>query len=535
MTGFPQSQRMLQSIRRRLTVRSLASRTFWVFVVLSILYAVLLTAGKLTGTFPEYFTLWSVAIVPVAALLLSVLWPGRPSHEQAARTVDREGDLKDLYLTLTCLQNSSSEYTPLVGRDAERAATKVDSRKVVPFHWEHPTLITAGTLGALFLAAYFMPTLDPFGHVAQAEEQKQVKNLLDEQVRSTRERKEALARKELDDENSAEVKEAIQKLEKSLQQSKKDQQQQNQEKLNAHQKEIGEIYRKLNSGELKPLFDKLAEVEQKLGQLGKQEDFKEWQKELQNGDAESLKQELKELQDKIAQMAKTNDPVEKSNLEKEIQKQLKQLSDFNASKVGSKDLKAALNKAMEQMKAAQQEGLSEEALAALEESLELAEQELQQLEQAARDMEALEKALAKLALAKKMNGRGELDGEGMGEGMTLEEFREMYARMMAEGSSDQEGEGQKGPGIGEGGAAEEDDSVATDFVDEKSRSAIQKGKILMSMKTKGISDAGELKPEEYQKIVGEIRQSLDDVIDQEEIPPGYVEGIKKYFDSLEKK
>jgi hypothetical protein len=44
-----------------------------------------------------------------------------------------------------------------------------------------------------------------------------------------------------------------------------------------------------------------------------------------------------------------------------------------------------------------------------------------------------------------------------------------------------------------------------------------------------------MKDANYKQIVGEIKQSLDDVITQEEIPPGYIEGIKKYFDTLEKK
>ena len=54
------------------------------------------------------------------------------------------------------------------------------------------------------------------------------------------------------------------------------------------------------------------------------------------------------------------------------------------------------------------------------------------------------------------------------------------------------------------------------------------------MKTKGLSDSGDITDADYKRIVGEIQQSLDDVIEQEQIPPGYLGGIKKYFDTLDK-
>jgi hypothetical protein len=90
----------------------------------------------------------------------------------------------------------------------------------------------------------------------------------------------------------------------------------------------------------------------------------------------------------------------------------------------------------------------------------------------------------------------------------------------------------EGEGFGEGGEAPEDDAVETDFVDETSKSAIQKGKILLSMKTKGMSDSGEAQ-KEYRQALEDVKQGVAEAIEQEEIPPGYVDAIQTYFDKIE--
>jgi hypothetical protein len=148
----------------------------------------------------------------------------------------------------------------------------------------------------------------------------------------------------------------------------------------------------------------------------------------------------------------------------------------------------------------------------------------------------LEEALEAISMCKQCNARDQLDGEMFPGEMTLEDYAEMYAQLMSMyGEGEGDGEGNPGGrGIGSGGIVEEDDSGESSFVDEKSKSAIQKGKILLSLKTKGLSDTGDIKDEEYKRVVGELRQSLEEVIDQEEIPPGYIESIKKYFDTLDR-
>ncbi len=529
MLDFPKSERALTQVRNRLVVRLLAHRTFVITLILAVFYCVLLLAGRLTGLFPFWFQPWSVAVVPALGFLIAVLIPMRPGKLAAAHAVDRFHDTKDLFLTLNSLGSSSCEYSPLVGRDAEKVADKIDAEKIVPYQWEHPSLVTACTLGILLLGAYFVPTLDPFGNVAVAKQGEQQRKLLEETERVTKARKAVLESKEVDEENSEGVEKALDKLTKiGFEQAKKGEKRENQLKLNQHQKEIGEMYRKLNSGELRSLFDK-AKTDQQLGALNDEEKFRKWQKELQQGSSESMQNEVEKMAEKIEELAKEKDPVKKTEIERQLKKQIKEMSDFSENKAGSKDLKAALQRAMEQLDAAKNEELSKEAMQALKESLDVAKEEMKALSQSARDLKKLEDALELISQAKQLNSEDKLDGEMFDGEMSLEDYAEMYAELMG-----QQGEGTGGEGMGDSESVEEDDAIKTDFIDEKSKSAIQKGKILMSMKTKGLSEAGEIKEEDYKRVVGEINQSLDAVIDQEQIPPGYVDGIKKYFDSLEK-
>ena len=89
-----------------------------------------------------------------------------------------------------------------------------------------------------------------------------------------------------------------------------------------------------------------------------------------------------------------------------------------------------------------------------------------------------------------------------------------------------------GPGIGRGGKAPEKPEEKTDFTPERSRSAYKAGKILLQWKTRQVSDPGTVR-ENYQRQVQAVKQGVSEAILQEQVPPGYHEAIKKYFDSLE--
>ncbi len=541
MSSFPQSLRLLKWVQQRLYLDQLAQRTFIVSAVLAVVFAAALLAGRLTGLWGDWFELWTVLLVPVLGLCLAALWPRRPSVKEAAHAVDLQQSTKDLYLTLTMLDDAPGDYKPLVGKAAETRAPRIKPQDVVPLKWGQPSLISTAVLAALVLGVLFVPQLDPFGKVAAANVQDAQRKLLEDSRKISEMRKAQLTQKDTEADNSEEVEQAVEALKVSLSQMKKGDRQENDKRLRAHQDELGKIFRdKMNSTEMKRLGTEDLRTDQKLGAAGDQDQLRKMAKELQAGSTETMQQKMDEVADKLERLAKTSDPVEKSQLEREVQKQLKELSDFADNKAGSKALQAALKRAQEAMDAMKNEGLSKEAMEALKESLDVAQQEAQLLAQSARDMQTLDEALKLISQAKGLNAEDQLEGEMMAGNMSLEDYEEMYAQLMgmqsgagAEGEGD--GDGLGGRGMREGGVAPEKDDAQTDFVTQQSKSQIQQGKILLSMKSKGLSDSGEVRDEDYRRVVGEIKQNLEDVIEQEQIPPGYVDGIKQYFDTLENK
>ena len=56
--------------------------------------------------------------------------------------------------------------------------------------------------------------------------------------------------------------------------------------------------------------------------------------------------------------------------------------------------------------------------------------------------------------------------------------------------------------------------------------------MLLTLKTKGMGEHVDFK-EQYRAAVRDVKQGVSEAILQEEIPPGYYEGIKSYFESLD--
>lgn len=535
MSEFPQSQRLLQRVIWRLYAVRLARRSFTWFVVAATIYAIALLTARLTGLIQDVFAPETLWFIPGAALLLGLLTTRRPTLELAARQTDTRQGTKDLFLTLTMLDRCTGDYKPLVGRDAEQRAKSLQAEQVVPFDWQKPSLlgglVAPAVIGLLALGIVFLPALDPFAVQAQAQEEATRAERLAQSRKETEVRKTQLSqRKELDNENSEEVAQALERLEADFRKMRKDQKIPNAERLAVNQKDLGEKWRKLNAEQLKDLMNS-ENLDQRFGGEDA-EQFREWKKELQQGSSEAMEQALEELKEDLQQLAQTEDPVERSELMRKMEKQIREMSEFASNEAGSPQLAAALQRAMDQMEALQNsdsQELEAEALAALEESMELAQMEAQDLAQAARDLKSLEEALNLISMAKQLNAEEMLEGEGSESAQSLADYAEMYAQMMA----DMQGMGELGgEGFGEGGEAPEDESVDTDFVDETSKSAIQKGKILLSMKTKGLSDTGEAN-KEYRDAIEDVKQGAAEAIEQEDIPPGYVEAIQSYFDKIE--
>ena len=268
----------------------------------------------------------------------------------------------------------------------------------------------------------------------------------------------------------------------------------------------------------------------------------EWLKELQQGKTDSLQKELDKAQETMEAMMEAKTPEEKKELAQKLRRQLQDLKKFSSEKAGSSELSAALDKALKSLEAAannpeqNQDGeqLSEEAMQALKESLDLSKQELQELARSAKDLQKLEEALKTLQQAEKLNQNGQLDGEECEGCNSLAEYAEMYKQMMAE--MGEAGEGMGNRGFGKGGEAPEDDSDPEGYKDEKSKTQIQAGKVLLSIKTKEYASEKDFDPNElrqYQESVSTIKSGVQAAIETEQVPPGYVDGIKGYFDKLD--
>jgi len=536
MGEFPRSQRLLHDVGWRMFAIKVVRRTFVWFLALASLYAALLLTARLTGLIPDLFAPATLAWIPAASLICALLTTRKPQADAAARCTDRSQNAHDLFLTLTMLDNSVGEYKPLVGRDAEARAAKLRGSTVLPFVWDQPAVIRGAampaTLALLAAGIVLLPSLDPFAVQATAREKEAVAQRVAESKKQTETRKAELKKQsDLEDDNSEEVAQALEKLKADLRKMRKTEKLPNSERLAVNQKAIGDKWRKLNNDQLKELMNG-NDLDQRFGGESAEE-MREWKRELQQGSSEKLQESIQQLKQDLQQLAKTEDPVERSEMMRKIEKQLKEMSDFATKEAGSKPLAAALQRAKDQLAAMQgneSEKLEQEALEALQESLDLSQMEAENLAQAARDMKSLEEALQLVSMAKKLNSEEQLDGEAGESAQSLEDYAELYQELMA--GMGEIGEGGGDEGFGEGGEMPEDDTVKTDFVDETSKSAVQKGKILLSMKTKGMSDTGEAR-KEYRQALDDVKQGVAEAIEQEQIPPGYIDTIQNYFDEID--
>jgi hypothetical protein len=535
MFQLPRSVQLLKRVALRLHLAAIGTRFYVTFLVACAIYAVLLLATRLTGYYTEWLTARTMLIVPAVAALVALLWHHRPSLVDAARAVDRQHGTKDLFLTVALIEKSAGEYQALVVKAAEERAGKVLAAAVVPWHSTKRT--ARACLAAVLVAAglLWMPGFDPFGRVEAARQDQHRKEQLEKSKEATESRIAQLQKDESDGPLSEETKKAIEDLKKALNKMKPTERSDNLKELVGQQRHLGDMWRTLNNEKLKELLSQNAQG-QEFGAISK-EKLEKWTKELQEGSTKSLQRELDEIKKDLEQLAKTDDPVKKAELEQKIKKRMKELTDFASDKANSKPLTAALQRAMKQLETARMQGMDKESVEAAERSLDLTKLELKEIAQSAKDLKALEEALKVVQMAKQLNDQERLDGE-MSEATTIEEYAEFYAQLIAqlggsEEGSDEEGDGMGDQGMGSGGKAPEDDSVETDFKTEQSKSAVTAGKVLLSVKTKGMSDKGDAS-KEYKSLIQKVKQGYSEAILQEQIPPGYHEGIKSYFDNLDK-
>jgi len=533
MAAPPRTLELLHGIRRRRNLVSLARRCQRALLVTGALFLVAVLATLPLGLLPDWTGYQLLVIWPLVALLAAGIgWRGCSLHE-AARLADGAGDQEDLFVTALVLDQSPGAYQPIVARDAEQRAAELRPSAIQPWRpWRGLGLLVL--VGVVLGGALALPQADPFGLREEERRLQQQRERLAETERITEQRAEALAERQLDAELSEEVARRLEQLSQDFQRMERKQQQRNHSVLSKHQQGLGELYRQRQREQLRQAAEQLQQAQQ----LGSQnEAARRVRDELAKGDASGIKRELQQLQELAERKraaAERGDRDEAQKLGQELRERLEQLTQAAERQQGADgDLARSLKQALEQLQLADQPGLQSEALQALKESLQLAELDAEQLAQALRDLEGLEQALQNLQMAKALNQQGQLDGEGAGQGQSMADYAKLYEELMR-GQGQGQGQGQGGmggPGQGRGGVAPEDDAVATDFQTEKTRSALQAGRMLMQWKSQGMGERGEVAAE-YRGSLQRVESGLSEASLHEQIPPGYHEGIKAYFDDL---
>ena len=531
MSNAPKCLALLNRVATRLRLITFGRRFYLFFLVAASVYVAGLIASRLLGLQLDWFRPATLALLPLSAALLSLL-PHQPvTSIDAARRVDRHRGTKDLFLAMASLDNSAGHYQTLVVDDAEHAAERVNPSEVVPFHPIRQISHLAGLALVLLLGALYLPQFDPFGKVAQARQREEENQELKKSRKATEARITELKKRMETGEESKEIKTALDDLKLDLRKMKPTERQQNLERLGKQQKSLGKKWRELSAEKLRKLMSQTS-----TGQgFGLENNLKvnEWTQQLQEGMDAGLKQEMNQLKDAVRQAMQSADPVKREKLMRDIQRKLRDLEELATKKMSSPELAAAVKRAMEQLEAAQRNDPSgesmREAMQALQESIDLTKMELEQIAQSASDLKSLEEALKVIQQAKQVNDQERLDGEATANLESLGDYAQYYAEMMGEGGEGQGGLG--GQGFGEGGEAPEDDSVATDFQSERAKAAVKAGKVLMTLKSKGVGESGEV-IENRRALIDTVREGYSEAIVQEQIPPGYHDSIRNYFDTI---
>lgn len=552
MTQAPKSSNLLSRVQNLLRMNSLLRAGGVATAIVLAIALIAVATWRMTGLIPitAERPLWLLAI-PAVASLLTWMFYRRVTVDQAARAVDQHAQTKDLFLTLSSLDSSAGEYQPLVALSAEEKAEAVIPKDVVRFRFADQ-LAVASVLAILFaLVVVFVPELDPFGRQELAAKEAQQVKEIDYIKKEARKKKERLDKQaEQDAEESDQLDDLVKQMMSDFRKMEPMKRKDNARVLTKHRNELNDTWR--NSAEKnKKLREAMNQPisKQQIGQNSRSAKMNQMLDELKDGKTDTLRKELAKAQETMQKMAEAKTPEEKEKLQQELKKELKDLQKFVSKKAGSKELNEALSQAMKSLEVCQQcengeqggekgEQLSKDAMEALKESLELSDKQMEKMAQAAQDMKKLEDALKTLQQAQKLNQKGELDGSQCEGCETLEDYEELYKQMMADagGGGQKDGKNQVERGAGAGGETEYDDSEPEGYKKEKEKPLIQQGKILLSIKTKEYAEEKDFDPDqmrEYQKSVDKLKSSVQSAIDTEEIPPGYVKGIKGYFDKIE--
>lgn len=502
-------------------------------LILLALFAVAVASSRLLALIPDVFPPTSVAIPLGLATATALVLVRRPGPAAAARRVDAALGANDLFLTWVQLSSGSGTYGPVVEERAAAAASGVRPAAVVPLRWGSGLMQVATAAGLCLVAVQFLPQLDPFGKDAERQQEAQRREKLKRSRKATTVRKAALAEASDSPEQRA-AKLAMQRLQQDLRTMKPTAPQGNFRTLNDHQKALGELWRKESARTLRNALGR-QNARQQFGALQSQK-HQEWRRELKKSSTAGLRKELQELKEMAEQVA-GKEGREREQLEREMKRRLQEMSEFLKNELGSQPVNAAMQRALEQLCQGQDGRSRKEALQAALDSMDLGEMELAAAEKAMANLENLQEALSALQMAKQLNQMKQLDGKACGDCRSMADYEQLFKKLLSEagnGAGQQPGSGPmngKNRGQGRGGEAPEDDDQQTDFVSERSKSALQAGKILLSWKTQEMAPTGQA-VKAYRDHVDAVSQGVSEAILQEQVPPGYHDAIKQYFDTM---
>ena len=540
--------RLLHHVAVRQHAAAIAGRFYAAALVLAAVYLAVLMASRLLGVIPDVFELRTLLAIPVGAVLVAVLATRRGSAAAAARQVDTRMDTKDLFLTTALIDTSPGEYQDLVLRDAREMAREIRPSTVVPFDPWSRALNVVVVLLVLVAAVMLKFQLDPFGTEKARQVAAERVERLEKARQATATRAKTLQKKDLTAPNSDRVLAAMEDLKRDLKLMKPKDRAGNLRKLSEQKKGINKMWKDLSEAKLSDAL-RSRPSDQRFGSMETAK-TRQWKQQLASGNTAGISKELSELKQMADQLSEMSDGKAKEDLQKEMDKRLGDLSDFASESGSSQPLSDALSRAMQQLDAASMEGLSQEAMEGLGETLDLAMLEMAAMGQSIRDLQSLSKALEALRLAQALNSAEGLDGEateGLGD---MASYAELYAQLMAgQGGMGGQGQGQgdgQGPGQGQGGRgggmgnkgqgrggkAPEDSSLQTAHKTEKESAALRAGKILMQWKTNELAQKGEIE-RDFATTVDQIRHDASEAIVQEEVPPGLHDTIKRYFDKID--
>jgi tetratricopeptide (TPR) repeat protein len=537
---------LLQKVQHRLTAVRIARKLHHWTLAAVIFAGVAVVGVRLSGLIPPgNQRLEWLALIPLVAAVAAWLFHRRVGKTDAARAVDRFAGTDDLFLTLATLSTSAGEYQPLVEQSALVVAPKIVPNQVVPFTPQKSLGMQALGWVALAGLIWFVPTLDPFGKVEAAARVEQKQKEVQQILKSVKTREEQLSREvRTGEEREQKIEEQTQELMAALRKMKPADSQPNSKVLEDQRRSMNELWKQVSSEDLRQMLSESAS-EMQGGERAQK--MAEWLRDLQQGKSDSLQKELQKAQETMQSMLQAETPEERQKLASDLKKQLQDLKKFSSKKAGSKELEGALEQALKSLEAlaanqdrkgepngdeqGSESEMSEQARQALQEALELSRKELEEVARSAGDLKKLEEALKTLQQADKLNQQGQMDGEECEGCQSMAEYAEKFRSMMS-------GNGQNGEARRDtpGGMMTEDDSDPEGYKDEKSRSQIQAGKVLLSIRTREAATQKDFNPEDlrkYESSVREIKSGVQAAIEAEDIPPGYVDGIRQYFDKLE--